>query len=134
MTPEELLKPRYIMVAIYPDCDRDRLYAGKVIEFSHFDKENNQWYNENDGGKIYDAFYELYPHLFKKLEWWEEREEKDMPEYVKYISSSKIFKPINWSIDPKGTGMAALYNASWYYTPYILPATEEEYNNQNQKI
>lgn len=27
---------------------------------------------------------ETYPHLFKKLEWWEDRKPEEMPEYVRY--------------------------------------------------
>ena len=68
MTTEELLKPRYLVIADYPGMDDDGYYIGQV-------KENIA---EN-----YCKLLDKYPHLFRRLEWWEMRDEKDMPEYVK---------------------------------------------------
>lgn len=31
------------------------------------------------------AFCDEYQHLFRRLEWWEERQPEEMPEYVKII-------------------------------------------------
>lgn len=30
------------------------------------------------------SFYNQYPHLFRKLEWWEERKPEEMPTHVRY--------------------------------------------------
>lgn len=30
-----------------------------------------------------ESFFQQYPHLFQKLEWWEERETKEYPKFVK---------------------------------------------------
>ena len=76
LLPDALLAPRYKVIADYPFCSCN---IGDIIpcyESAVF------WGIEcNDtSGKVYMSDY---PHLFKKLEWWEERKIEEMPEYVK---------------------------------------------------
>jgi hypothetical protein len=68
MTPEELLKPRIKVTAPYPfmPCKvgeqleqvNDSFKYAKVGNVAHVDSLE---------------FIGQYPHLFKKLEWWEQR-------------------------------------------------------------
>lgn len=61
MTTKELLRPRYKVIADYPQSIYE---VGYVIELYH---KTNPVVEGQKG------FYDMYPHLFKKLEWWEER-------------------------------------------------------------
>ena len=97
MTPEELLKPRYKVIAI------DTTESFQVGEILNHPSEWHDFIWVGPSGKI--IFYpEKYPHLFKKLEWWEELKPEDLPQYVQVISAEiakdtgvycKVFK---WSV------------------------------------
>ena len=74
MTPEQLLQPRYLVIADYPNS----IYkVGKLLiedrDFLFYEGMNHKNFI-----KPYD-----FPHIFRRLEWWECRDIKDMPEYVK---------------------------------------------------
>jgi hypothetical protein len=80
MTVEELLKPRVKIIAPWPICS-------KHTKPEDVPKVGQIFYLEADGSisndsivvkRVYD-----YPHLFKKLNWWEDRSPEEMPEYVK---------------------------------------------------
>jgi hypothetical protein len=88
MNKKMLLKPRYKVIADWPRMTT--YWIGRIFEVSQMGMETQIPYHK-------------YPHLFKKLEWWEERDEKDMPEYVKakysfhvafigYFEENQIFK------------------------------------------
>lgn len=101
MTKEELLKPRYKVVADYPEPKYYRhIRVGEIISNLNISDEN---------------YLKSFPNLFKKLEWWEERDEKDLPKYFRNdYGVHRIQKPIK---------EYAQHN--WY----IEPATEQEYND-----
>ena len=61
------------------------------------------------------AWYERFPAIYKRLQWWEEREEKDMPEYIKSISTGGVLKY-----------RSERHNS--YNWKNILPATLDDYN------
>ena len=73
MTVEELLIPRYKVTADYPGMD-DSYEIGEVLK------------------PAYTGIVDAYPHLFRKLNWWEERNVEDMPEYVKIINGGQVGK------------------------------------------
>jgi hypothetical protein len=133
MTPEELLRPRYKVIAEFPriedfeGCEIDNI----IITLSE------------------DNLYEKYPHLFKKLGWWEDRKEEDMPMYLKrtgmvddddsplpdwYLKVKKHFNYGNgewrdnsvhiFCIDPS----ERTYGTGLFYSEFE-PCTEEEYQN-----
>jgi hypothetical protein len=131
MTPDELMKPRYKVIAGYPSMPFMnnqvlnlviRRTGGWVYE----------WY-EHDG-KYEIGEYELkdYPHLFKKMEWWEEREEKDMPEYVKHRRGEGVLKIV--SIDWKY--MSVILEDDSFPRSFMnfLPATASEYETYKSKV
>ena len=135
MTVEELLMPRYKVIADYPGMD-DSYEIGEVLK------------------PAYTGIVDAYPHLFRKLNWWEERKVEDMPEYVKVIANGcsfnagTILKANNWGAYPdEGNNFG---NEGDYYCLLItteessthdkgeevkmnmrnvLPATEQEYND-----
>jgi len=63
---DDLLRPRYKVIADYPDNEFE---VGEILPDDVVSNEEDEILK--------------YPHLFKKLEWWEERQISEMPEYVK---------------------------------------------------
>jgi hypothetical protein len=72
---QELLKPRYKVIEDYPfsDCKLGEIFTEGKLEAAFFNNLSK------------------YPHLFRKLEWWEERDEKDMPEYLRTTEHGEKF-------------------------------------------
>ena len=73
MTARELLQPRYEVIADYPKSD---FKVGQIIQCS------DDLVNDKDVGAFLLKFkysFDKYPHLFKKLNWWEHRKVEDMP-------------------------------------------------------
>lgn len=73
MNKEELLRPRYKVIADYPKS------IFKVGEILHVGSMGDLLYCDTNGPRM-----SQYPHLFKPLQWWEDRKPEDMPEYVKF--------------------------------------------------
>lgn len=114
MKTEELLKPRWKVIDTYPFS---KYQIGEIVI-----SDNNANILLINNGHI---FPDNYPAIFKKLEWWEEREEKDLPEYVKYKNNT-ILKISRHPIHPK---------YYWDQSKLIhlgecMPATEQEYLSQ----
>lgn len=91
MTKEALMKPRYKVIADYP-CRPHPI--GHILEFSgdHYDSQSLFRLPGSDHRYPEKKFKE-YPHLFQSLQWWEDRELHELPEYVKCIKTpdQKIF-------------------------------------------
>ena len=60
MTAKELLNPRYEVIANYPGCP---VVVGEIIDVSN----------------IFVKELDKYPHLFRRLNWWEKRTVDQMP-------------------------------------------------------
>jgi len=122
MTNEELLIPRWKVIADYPGS----LYkVGYII-------------NEADnieGRTFFTTTVHKYPHIFRALAWYEEREEKDMPEYVKDMEDGGIVYKII-KLHTKGGIMAEYPDGSgktcWLGWDGLEPATKEEYDDQHR--
>ena len=114
MTNEELLKPRYIVIADYP---------GKYVKVGRIFK--------SDIGEYYDRF----PAIFRKLEWWEDRKPEDMPKYVKLVIAGKtqyVHRALDWGrMNCNGHPLYDYYNRVGTLMSScvadLLPATEAEY-------
>lgn len=118
MSIEELLRPRYKVIADYP---KSLYHVGDII---------------NAGGTGEDCIYcdregprmRHYPHLFQPLRWWQELAENEMPSFVKDTRDGVVYKILSQSphtpsdalvVYAKGRGWISLYDTA--------PATEEEY-------
>lgn len=82
LSPEELLLPRRKVQNMWPDMGPQGYFDGQIITLTG--ESNGQRFAVINTNHVYDAFFEAFPHLFKKLEWWEGRKPEDMPEYVKW--------------------------------------------------
>ena len=78
---------RYKVIADYPNS---RLEIGEILTKYKFESSDTGMYVYTTnleiplrGINIKPDWAENYPHLFRKLEWWEDREVEDMPQYLK---------------------------------------------------
>ena len=123
MNIENLLKPRYKVIAGWPYMPK-HAKVGELVADNFILKAAN------------------YPHLFKKLEWWEERKANEMPKYVMSLADKKgyVFIIEEWDmdmligwVDKKERSCCSLtaFKPEYGY----FPATEKEYNDYiNSKI
>ena len=85
MSTEELLKQRVKVIAPYPNSP---YMVGEILTEFFFDN-GNSYFSVNDNEKTYpdrvisSGTINECPNIFRKMNWWEERELKDMPEYLK---------------------------------------------------
>jgi hypothetical protein len=73
-----------------------------------------------------------YPHLFRRLEWWEEWEISDLPDYIKELSTGKIGKVFEWHCIGDTTFFVIypysdLQKAKWFNPDFFAPATHKQY-------
>jgi hypothetical protein len=137
LSTEELMHPRYKVIADYP---------GNIHPIGHIHGHDINGTQNVMKLDEWLAFHDKYPHLFKKLEWWEDREEKDMPQYVKLVMSNRIqfvHKVEKWNgFNSNGQPLYRTYNRVNCLMTYCLlgldPATEQEYTEyltqQTQKV
>jgi len=125
---EELLQPRYKVIAEWPCC---KYHEGELITTS--ESGNLFVACEISGSNILMPVTSIpsFKANIRKLDWWEDRDIKDMPEYVKH--GDKIYKVSDanekyeggFMIDAKFTKNPISYND-------CLPATKQEYLEHNK--
>lgn len=139
MTIEELLIPRWKVIAEYPNSIFD---VGNIL-VNNSTQNEYEYISWKDYGK--DVYYPNdYPTIFKKLEWWEDRNIKDLPEYVKKIDTEAVYKVFwnRYKNPPKcigiwfnRKGIDVCFNGQdqdFSLLTIYEPATEQEYLNQNK--
>jgi hypothetical protein len=127
MTAEELLKPRFEVLEEYPCC---RFKKGDIlVRLKH---ATNNYYH-TDENSIYAEItleeIEKYPHLFKKIKWWEHRIIEDMPKKlickaipndteVMHIEEWDMKNLYGWTCAKSRTGCGLLnFNYEYGYFP-----------------
>lgn len=123
MTTEDLLKPRYKVIAAFPESP---FYIGDIINSERWQEA----YNLND-----------FPAIFKQLHWWHERKKDDLPKYIGYKSEKGVFhwvQPVvRWlgvSLQEQGTCIVSYTDLIGNYAEIdqalygTTPATLTEYN------
>lgn len=134
MTKQELMIQRWKCISNFPG---NTYYVGEVFTLPlNCDKQQMVLSNGVDEIDI-DIDPLDYPSIFERLEWWEEREEKDLPEYVRYKGCSflrlgypsvgEVIKVDNYQDDCLNSG-----DMCDWITLYE-PATQQEYLNQNER-
>jgi hypothetical protein len=109
---EKLLLPRFKVIALWPSTD---FKLGEIVGV----------YLPLGDSAI--EFYEEYPHLFKKLEWWEERKPEELPEYVK---TANTVKKVHCIVRGKIYFTKQKFRSANRY----LPATKSDYDNYIQNL
>jgi hypothetical protein len=144
MTHDELLKPRYVVIAYYPHCPYE--IWDFVQEYSNGAWKLTETYHEGD---LLNPQINTWPteyldncsHLFRRMGWWEDRKEEDLPIYLKWDDKDTRPAPYihkvkshfnksdsNWRNHSVKHFLSENGN-TYTYSPFI-PATEEEYLNQ----
>lgn len=81
MSPEQLLKPRIKVLQPYLNSEFE---VGQVIQFEEIHPYSGYSYELRDGKVVAPEYFTTYPQ-FRLMEWYEERSEEDLPEYLKII-------------------------------------------------
>jgi hypothetical protein len=113
MTTEELLKPRWKVIATFPD--NINYEVGSILDRNWCKYVNGEDASEGIVWEISD-----FPHLFKQLEWWEDRNEEDIPKYVKNKDGIILDMTISMPLAKSMKLVESFLSKS-------LPATREEY-------
>lgn len=138
MTPKELLKDRYKVIAKYlfspyeigdviePD-DCGGVFLANV-DYTQMGEERKvaYFYDINDCA--------LYPALFRKLRWDEDRDIKDMPEFVYNKVRERFYKVLNPVHDGREFHNDFEVEMRFFLSRIsdYIPATKEEFENQNK--
>lgn len=98
MTATELLKPRFEVINTFPY--NERFPVGRIIKFPYFDEIDEVWTLSSESSLDH-TYFDQYPHLFKKLQWWEHRDISDMPKKVQSLSfpSDGPYNIEKWDMD-----------------------------------
>jgi hypothetical protein len=117
---EDLLKPRYRVIADYPGS---QFTVGQIIQKQKY--MDGKWHVK---GFLNEP--ENYPDIFKPLEWWEEREPEEMPQYVKSEHRKRVAKA-RFDMNDTSAWFMFLDGEVHPYAPGTewLPATETDYLN-----
>src|ERR1700733_717010 len=134
MTSEELMKPRYKVIADWPGMPYN---VGDIL-MQDFE-DSNIWVIPSLGMRSPHLFAhpENWPHLFRRLQWWEDMKPGDLPEYVKIVKKDPVIFPLKevkivqnenlvFIVDSDGDAIWMLDIGS--DEPTIEPATEQQYN------
>jgi hypothetical protein len=140
MTKEELLAPRYKIIAPYPGMEAEPFHLEQIITLTK--NEINEWIHipirHIPGSYMREGFFESFPHLFKQLHWAEDRKIEDMPEYLHYVETDAnvavIFKATPGSFR-KFMAYGFTTDHEGFVTGFdniridlFVPATKEEYD------
>ena len=99
MTAKELMQPRFEVIETYP---KSKFKKGDILE--RIPRATNDWYNADKSlinGDILLEEIEQYPHLFRKMNWWEKRTAEQMPKRVMSILDDKgdTFEIQEWDME-----------------------------------
>lgn len=127
MTTNELMAVRYKVIADYP---KSNFKIGEILECEDMVTE----------AYLGNPMYKMYPHLFKKLEWWQERG-VDVLKQVKFVKVVKYrgywlvgdIVPAKLKIDDEFVPIGYYLRGQHYQPVFELePATESEYITLNK--
>lgn len=99
MTAKELMNPRFEVIETYP---KSKFKKGDILE--RIPDATNNWYNSDksliNAGILLEEI-EQYPHLFRKMNWWEKRTAKQMPKKVMSLLDDKgdTFEIQEWDME-----------------------------------
>ena len=91
LTKQQLLIPRVLCIGGKdgePNYPGSRFMTGDIIE-----KNGRDYWSVKADAWLNQTTVDKFPHLFKPLPWWE-RDESELPEYVKSIETGRVYKRI----------------------------------------
>ena len=142
MTAEQLMKPRFKVIADYPSSPHT---VGDIYQQVTKYHTRHEYYEKIDGFNPHHVHLpEKHSAIFKPLQWWEERSLDDMPEYLStgkgvVGEAFQVYKIIEWEndngniigwIDKQQRSVCSLGTFKPEYE--YQPATKEEYEQLKQ--
>jgi hypothetical protein len=99
MTANELLTPRYEVVNTYPNCDKVGDFQGVVLVLDQKDRDG-QAFVKRGSSTLYEAYFDAYPNIYRKLSWWEKRSVLDMPKKIKtqMFEEDNVYEIEQWDM------------------------------------
>ena len=94
MTAEELMVPRYEVIADYPGST----YPIGTI-FTSMSNGFVRYMLDGDKHSTNGLNLEKYPHLFRRMLWWEQRSVEDMPKRLKHLTVDGIEEIEEWDME-----------------------------------
>lgn len=122
---KDLLIPKFEVIADYPNCSFQK---GSILE--RIPSATNNHYSILPyifGNTIMFETLEKYPHLFRKMGWWESIKDEDFPKYCKV--GLTIVNSEDICIDEKNNRIYAGQDEYWLNKCTFMPATEKEYTD-----
>jgi hypothetical protein len=139
MNRDTLLKPRYKVIADYP-LSKMYFNIGDILYWD--EKYESYRINEKQVAMNKDTV-ESFPHLFRRLEWWEERMIEELPKYLRYskYDGGAVYQVLYYSPNDNPwlayiKGATSQRNQLNFALKDTTPATQaefEEYQTQNKK-
>lgn len=122
----DLMKPRYKVIAEDTSGDWTK---DNIITFEEDFMQRPVYYLYDDEGKrgFKPGFFDGYPHLFKPLQWWEERKPEEMPRYVAHKLGG-YYEVFQWHKNSVGVWRCDVQIALFFIGD-IVPISETEYNS-----
>jgi len=113
-----LMTPRVKVIALYPKCG---LNIGDILYVA---EDGTGWCYMVDIGLYHNSVDNVadFPANFQPLQWWEDRDVKDMPEYLECPSRKTFHKVEKWKIN----SFIIDGRIKKHYINYI-PSTKEDY-------
>lgn len=126
MTKEELLIPRYLCIADFPQWSTFTHKKGEILILKgiHFVGSGTaKSINENEINN--------YPSVFRQLKWWEYREIKDMPEYImgRNRGNDVYVKVSEWVFNSYMNCNETTVDGFTYPSQYSKPISQSDYEN-----
>lgn len=128
MTKEQLIIPRYEVVADYPNS---RFAVGDILQQAPLEYCFKVGVLTTSDTVIGIADVLAHPHLFHPLKWWEKREIGDMPEYVRinavnHTNINNTFQKVEVWTD-EAYLRASVNGGYWYSADELLPSDLAEF-------
>lgn len=101
MKASDLLIPRFEVIEEYPNCE---FLKGQIIR--RIKNATNDCYHTDEyaavgGLDLIDI--EKYPHLFRKMNWWEKRNVEDMPSRLISLldknENPEVYEIVSWDME-----------------------------------
>lgn len=94
-----LLSPRYEIVLSYPYCP---FKVGDIL--CRIKNATSDWFHTDEFSPIpglHLETIETHPHIFRKMNWWENRTAEEMPKKVKSLADNKgdVFEIEEWDME-----------------------------------
>lgn len=127
---EELLKPRYEVIAPYPAYRGHGIEVGDILT----DPGDNECVRNQKGQAVVAFHWDMFPHLFKPLQWWEKRSASDFTLWLRDVGDGEVFRVMQYNdngevyvfknVKPNRDGGMPVTRT---HCKHFTPCTESEY-------